>query len=285
MLGLRSFLLGDAPPLTFRNLVPRVDQNDNALPMPIVPAGEQAAPNDPAVPAQAQMPPPPPPTTTTTTIQPFIEPSFFRFRLVGLCVFTCLSLTFLSILGLTIPATIGRVLLGFLTGSARLHELYTILTGLYIVWLITRIIFFIQSLLPFDINNILIRLKSYSILCLRVILCTFCVIGYVPFMIGLASELGRLEKSCLQKIDDFILLCLVLIIPLSTSIEQTAVLTPLRVWIIGLLNTKIAIGKSIRIVVVLEKHRILFSSINYERTTMAFKNCSRTFISRRSTSY
>jgi hypothetical protein len=35
---------------------------------------------------------------------------------------------------------------------------------------------------------------------------------------------------------------LVLIIPLSTSIEQTAVLTPLRVWIIGLLNTKIAIG-------------------------------------------
>jgi len=36
---------------------------------------------------------------------------------------------------------------------------------------------------------------------------------------------------------------LVLIIPLSTSIEQTAVLTPLRVWIIGLLNTKIAIGK------------------------------------------
>jgi len=30
---------------------------------------------------------------------------------------------------------------------------------------------------------------------------------------------------------------------LSTSIEQTAVLTPLRVWIIGLLNTKIAIGK------------------------------------------
>lgn len=35
----------------------------------------------------------------------------------------------------------------------------------------------------------------------------------------------------------------VLIIPLSTSIEQTAVLTPLRVWIIGLLNTKIAIGE------------------------------------------
>ncbi len=39
-----------------------------------------------------------------------------------------------------------------------------------------------------------------------------------------------------------LLFFLVLIIPLSTSIEQTAVLTPLRVWIIGLLNTKIAIG-------------------------------------------
>jgi len=39
----------------------------------------------------------------------------------------------------------------------------------------------------------------------------------------------------------------VLIIPLSTSIEQTAVLTPLRVWIIGLLNTKIAIGKKLLI--------------------------------------
>jgi hypothetical protein len=64
----------------------------------------------------------------------------------------------------------------------------------------------------------------------------------------------------------------VLIIPLSTSIEQTAVLTPLRVWIIGLLNTKIAIGKEN------EKECKIFiefsSSINYEWSTMAIKNCS-----------
>ena len=88
---------------------------------------------------------PPPPVSTNSSSQAFIEPSFFRFRLFGLCLFTCLSLTFLSILGLTIPATIGRYLLGFITGSARLHELYTILTGLYILWLISRIIFFIRS--------------------------------------------------------------------------------------------------------------------------------------------
>jgi hypothetical protein len=63
----------------------------------------------------------------------------------------------------------------------------------------------------------------------------------------------------------------VLIIPLSTSIEQTAVLTPLRVWIIGLLNTKIAIGKKI----INKKNFIYFfsSSIDYEWSTMAFKNC------------
>ena len=173
-----------------------MDQNDNVLPIPLAAvAPDQAA---------AAPPPPPLPPVSTSTSQPFIEPTFFRLRLCGLCLFTCLSLTFLSILGLTIPATIGRYLLSFITGSARLHELYTILTGLYILWLISRIIFFVRSLLPFDVNNMLTRLKSYSILCIRVLLCTFCVIGYVPFMIGLASELGKIKlgyfrlkaKSC-----------------------------------------------------------------------------------------
>ena len=156
--------------------------------MPLVVIPDQAQNN----PIEQAPPAPAPPAVTNSSSQSFIEPSFFRFRLFGLCLFTCLSLTLLSIIGLTIPATIGRYLLSFITGSARLHELYTILTGLYILWLISRIIFFIRSLLPFDINNMLIRLKSYSILCIRVLLCTFCVIGYVPFMIGLASELGRI---------------------------------------------------------------------------------------------
>jgi hypothetical protein len=162
------------------------------MPLVVVPEQAQNAPVEQAPLVQPPPPPPPPPPPTLSSSQPFIEPSFFRLRLAGLCLFTCLSLTFLSILGLTIPATIGRYLLGLVTGSARLHELYTILTGLYILWLITRIIFFIRSLLPFDIKNILTRLKSYSILCLRVVLCTSCVIGYVPFMIGLASELGNI---------------------------------------------------------------------------------------------
>ena len=181
LLGLRSFLLGDAPAPTIPN-TPPVDQNDNVLPVPVIPAPAEQGENNQAEHVPIAQPSPP--------SQTFIEPPLFRLRLTGLCLFTCVSLSFLSILGLTIPATIGRLLLGLLTGSARLHELYTILTGLYILWLISRIIFFIRSLLPFDIDNIIARLKSYSILCLRVILCTFCVIGYVPFMIGLASELG-----------------------------------------------------------------------------------------------
>ena len=163
---------------------PQVDQNDNVLPIPIV-----AVPNQiqnvqvEQVPAAQD--------NSSLSYQPFSKPSFFRLRLFGLCLFTCLSLTFLSILALTIPPTIGRYLLGFLTGSTGLHELYTILTGLYVLWLITRIVSFIRSLLSFDINNIITRLKSYGILCLRVLLCMFCVVIYVPFMIGLASELGK----------------------------------------------------------------------------------------------
>ena len=153
------------------------------MPLVAVPEHDQEIP---AEQASAQMMP-------SSASASFVQPSFFRCRIVGLCLFTCFSLTLLSILGLTIPATAGRHLLGFLTGSAKLHELYTILTGLYILWLITRIISFVRSLLPFDINNILNRLKIYSILCARVVLCTFCVIGYVPFMIGLASELGKID--------------------------------------------------------------------------------------------
>ena len=199
LLGLRSFLLGNSPPPSMTNAGPRVDQNDNVLPIALPPAPDQAQ-NNPNEQVPAVAPPPPPPPVTTVGSQPFIEPSFFRLRLCGLCLFTCVSLTFLSILGLTIPATLGRYLLSFITGSAKLHELYTILTGLYILWLISRIIFFIRSLLPFDINNMLTRLKSYSILCIRVVLCTFCVIIYVPFMIGLASELGR-RSFCLSSED------------------------------------------------------------------------------------
>jgi hypothetical protein len=169
--------------------VPTVDQNDNVLPMPIVAAPEQVQ----DIQAEPVLLPAPAPAAPVAIVasQPFVEPPLFRLRLCGLCVFTCVSVTFLSILGLTIPAAIGRGLLGLVTGSARLHELYTILTGLYILWLITRIISFIRSLLPFDIHNILNRLKTYSILCTRVLLCTFLLIGYVPFMIGLASELGK----------------------------------------------------------------------------------------------
>lgn len=171
------------------NAAPRVDQNDNVLPV-VLPAAPDQAQNNPIeqVPAIA---PAALPLVPNGGSQSFIEPPFFRLRLCGLCLFTCVSLTFLSILGLTIPATMGRYLLSFITGSAKLHELYTILTGLYILWLISRIIFFIRSLLPFDIDNLVTRLKSYSVLCIRVVLCTFCVIIYVPFMIGLASELGR----------------------------------------------------------------------------------------------
>ena len=121
ILGLRSFLLGDAPSLTIRN-EPQVDQNDNVLPMPIVAVPDQAQ-NDPveqAPPVQILQAPalaPAPTPAQLTLSQPFIEPSFFRLRLAGLCLFTCLSLAFLSILGLTIPATIGRFLLGFVTAT------------------------------------------------------------------------------------------------------------------------------------------------------------------------
>lgn len=270
LLGLRSFLLGDTPNA---NTPTPVDQNDNLLPLvPIAEVGQDAPAEQGAAVVQAQ---PPNPTVT----QPFTEPSLFRVRLVGLCIFTCISLTLLSILGLTIPAAIGRYLLGLITGSAKLHELYTILTGLYILWLITRIIAFIRSLLPFDINNILSRLKTYSILCMRVVLCTFCVIGYVPFMIGLVSELGEIF-SLLFDIDTVnVVLFLVLIIPLSTSIEQTAVLTPLRVWIIGLLNTKIAIGtfEFLKSTFEIESLFLSFSfyfSISDEWSSMASKNSS-----------
>lgn len=167
-----------------------MDQNDNVL--PLVPVVEQGpdAPIDP-VPALGPAPAAQAVAPNPTVAQPYTEPSWFRLRLAGLFIFTCFSLTILSIFGLTIPAVIGRSLLGVITGSAKLHELYTILSGLYVLWLITRIIAFIRSLLPFDLQNILNRLKTYSILCLRVVLCTFCVIGYVPFMIGLVSELGK----------------------------------------------------------------------------------------------
>ncbi|CAF0848217.1 unnamed protein product [Didymodactylos carnosus] len=166
VLGLRSYLLGDDDEMeaeNTRNIA--VNQHENNLlivqppPPPVV-----AAPLNIGQAHQQLLQ-----ANHTETHQPlpYRRPTYFRLRLFGLFLFICLSLTIFSLIGLILPATIGRILLSYMTGSSKLHELYTILSGLYVIWLIARLFSFIRSLLPLNIGSILIRLKSYAILSLR----------------------------------------------------------------------------------------------------------------------
>jgi hypothetical protein len=44
-----------------------------------------------------------------------------------------------SLIILVVPVSLGRFMLFKLTSSKRLHELYTIFTGLYTIWLTIRL--------------------------------------------------------------------------------------------------------------------------------------------------
>ena len=106
-----------------------------------------------------------------TGYQPYQKPKWFALRLVGLIVILGLSMVFISITILTVPVWIGRQLLKLyvltmhtfikkvsmvalpitITETAsgiRFHELYTTALGVYVCWLVDRILHWLIHWLP-----------------------------------------------------------------------------------------------------------------------------------------
>uniref|UniRef100_A0A6P7GEV5 E3 ubiquitin-protein ligase MARCHF6 n=2 Tax=Diabrotica virgifera virgifera TaxID=50390 RepID=A0A6P7GEV5_DIAVI len=223
LLNIHSYLLGDND----KKENQEEDQND---------ADQQ--PNQPEVGAglgavhQALLMMEPP-----TGFQPYVRPSFFITRLVGLLISICVSLVLSSLVALTVPVWLGRSVMSlWLVGApppapqisttdaqteVKVHELYTAACGLYMCWLTARALSLVLGWLPQGRAAMVERLKQWCILGLKTILASTILLGVIPLLFGLLLEL-------------------VVIIPLRVPIYQTPILFIWQDWALGVLYTKIA---------------------------------------------
>ncbi|CAH1107163.1 unnamed protein product [Psylliodes chrysocephalus] len=170
--------------------------------------------------------------------QPYVRPSFFIARLVGLLVSICISLVLSSLIALTVPVWLGRSVMSlWLVGApppapqisattdaqteVKVHELYTAACGLYLCWLAARAVSLILGWLPQGRAAMIDRLKQWCILGLKTIIASIILLGIIPLLFGLLLEL-------------------VVIIPLRVPIHQTPILFIWQDWALGVLYTKIA---------------------------------------------
>ncbi|XP_072379306.1 E3 ubiquitin-protein ligase MARCHF6 [Diabrotica undecimpunctata] len=172
-----------------------------------------------------------------TGFQPYIRPSFFITRLVGLLISISVSLVLSSLIALTVPVWLGRSVMSlWLVGApppapqisttdaqteVKVHELYTAACGLYMCWLTARALSLVLGWLPQGRAAMVERLKQWCILGLKTILASTILLGVIPLLFGLLLEL-------------------VVIIPLRVPIYQTPILFIWQDWALGVLYTKIA---------------------------------------------
>lgn len=169
--------------------------------------------------------------------QPYVRPSFFIARLVGLLISICISSVILSLIALTVPVWLGRSVMSlWLVGApppapqisttdaqteVKVHELYTAACGLYLCWLAARAVSLVLGWLPQGRAAMMERLKQWCILGLKTIVASTLLLGIIPLLFGLLLEL-------------------VCIIPLRVPIHQTPILFIWQDWALGVLYTKIA---------------------------------------------
>uniref|UniRef100_A0A914KRB3 RING-type E3 ubiquitin transferase n=2 Tax=Meloidogyne TaxID=189290 RepID=A0A914KRB3_MELIC len=74
---------------------------------------------------------------TALTVE-YVRPNLFPLRIVLLLICFAITAILLALSAFLIPVTIGRTL--FKTLSSQIHDLYSIATGVYICWILTRLI-------------------------------------------------------------------------------------------------------------------------------------------------
>uniref|UniRef100_A0A1B6ML90 E3 ubiquitin-protein ligase MARCHF6 n=2 Tax=Graphocephala atropunctata TaxID=36148 RepID=A0A1B6ML90_9HEMI len=166
-----------------------------------------------------------------TGFQPYIRPTFFPARILGLLVFVCISLVWASLVALTIPVWLGRkVMTLWPVGSpiqaptppvAPIHELYTASCGTYLCWLSARAAALLLGWLPQGRQAILEKLCKWCVLGLKSAVAFIVLVGVIPLLFGLLLEL-------------------VVVVPLRVPLDQTPVLWIWQDWALGVLYTKIA---------------------------------------------
>ncbi|XP_040291323.1 E3 ubiquitin-protein ligase MARCHF6 [Bufo bufo] len=152
--------------------------------------------------------------------QPYRRPVRFALRIFLLIIFMCITLLIASLLCLTLPVFVGRWLMSFWTGTAKIHELYTAACGLYVCWLSIRALTVLAAWMPQGRHVILLKVKEWSLTIIKTLIVAILLAGVVPLLLGLLFEL-------------------IIVAPLRVPLDQTPLFYPWQDWALGVLHAKI----------------------------------------------
>ncbi|XP_037556386.1 E3 ubiquitin-protein ligase MARCHF6-like [Dermacentor silvarum] len=155
-----------------------------------------------------------------SAFQAYQRPRWFPLRLAALLCCIAFSLTALSFAMLTIPVSMGRLVMMVLMPGGRVHEFYTAACGLYSCWLALRCLTLLCSWLPRGWNTILSKLHSWMLISVKSLVAMSLLLGLIPLLMGLLFDL-------------------VVIIPLRVPLSATPLFYLWHDWALGVLHTKI----------------------------------------------
>jgi len=219
ILGLKSFLLGDnnveqrAPNINNPNQNVNENLNNGIV--------QQQLPQNPfqfniGVAHQALLQ-----QNIPFTSEAYVKPSYFKTRIFGLVIMICISLLLSSIATIVIPVSLGRWILYKFTGYSKLNEFYTIIVGLYSIWITIRMSTIFYNWIQMGLIQLFLKFKKRFLIMLKLTIAVLMIFGFLPLLYGLLFQQ-------------------VVISPLSCNHDQTPVISLWQVWALGILLTKIS---------------------------------------------
>lgn len=154
--------------------------------------------------------------------KPYLRPHFFYLRMVAFLLFTGAVSVSVSVLAITLPVTVGRLIME-LVGVAEAPDIYTAAIGLYAVWLFIRMGSTLLHYLSQGVATLTWQFAVWSLQGLKCMVAGFLLLVVIPLLVGHLVDL-------------------VIITPLRVPSNRTPLFYPSTEWALGLLHTKCICG-------------------------------------------
>ncbi|CAF0717397.1 unnamed protein product [Brachionus calyciflorus] len=159
--------------------------------------------------------------TSPYLIEPYTKPTYFKLKIFVLIILMCLSLLAFSISLLVAPVSIGRYFLYKLSGSSKINDLYTIVAGLYSMWITIRLTVIAYNWIQMGLYQLFLKFKERIWIFSKAFAALSMIFGFLPILFGLLFQQ-------------------IVINPISCSLNQTPVYSLWQIWALGVLHTKIS---------------------------------------------
>lgn len=159
----------------------------------------------------------------TALTMEYVRPNFFPLRIVMLLICFAITAVLLAVAAYFIPVTIGRTLFSkfaLTSQSSQIHDLYSIATGVYTCWILTRLVSMAQEWLQKGWSYMKRVFNTAVWLSFRVFAAAFPLLVVIPFMLGFYFQM-------------------LVISPLRVAIFQSPLFFPWKEWAMGVVHFKI----------------------------------------------